>query len=59
MYLDNVDEEYDHFVNSVVLAPISYETRSLREEGDQSSKQIFYYNGVIYDEINNVGIHWS
>ena len=59
MYLDNVDEEYDHFVNSVVLAPISYGTRSLREEGDQSSEQIFYYNGVIYDEVNNVGIHWS
>ena len=58
IYLDNVDEEHACFVNGVLLAPISYGTRYIRQEGDQNSEQIFHYSEVIYDGVKNYGIHW-
>ena len=42
LYLDNVDDEYDDYVNGVILTPISYGRRYLLEEEDNNFEEAFY-----------------
>ena len=58
IYLDNVDEEHEHCITSVLLTPWCYGRKHLLEEGDTDYNELFWCQGKFYKGVKNSGAYW-